>query len=190
MGAIGLLMRLQRSLSRMSRSHRSVHNSWQSDREGRAAAGLALDRNVTTHHLTEAFADREPKAGATVFARRGCVSLRELLKQLALLLRRHPDAGVGNRDRNPVAAVFLALPRVYANGAALGEFVGVAHQIEQGLPQPHRVGMQRLNCAIAVDSDPIAVLGCQRFDGPNDLVDHRWKRKGSENQLHPPRLDL
>ena len=38
------------------------------DRERRAATRLALDRNVAAHHLAEAFADREAKAGATVFA--------------------------------------------------------------------------------------------------------------------------
>ena len=33
-------------------------------------AGLALDRDVAAHHLAEASADREPEAGAAVFARR------------------------------------------------------------------------------------------------------------------------
>ena len=48
---------------------RTFHNPRQPDREGRPAAGLALDRDVAAHHLTEAFADREAKAGAAVFAR-------------------------------------------------------------------------------------------------------------------------
>jgi hypothetical protein len=48
----------------------SLHNSKKADREGRAAAHLALDRNVASHHLTEAAADSETKARATVFARR------------------------------------------------------------------------------------------------------------------------
>jgi hypothetical protein len=97
-------------LSCMSRSsHRSVHNSGQPDREGRAATGLTLDRDVAAHHLTEAFADRQTKARASVFARRGGGSLGKLLEQLAHLLRRHSDAGVGNRDRDPVAVVLLPL---------------------------------------------------------------------------------
>jgi CRISPR associated protein Cas1 len=56
-------MRFQRCLSCMSRSNRwSVHNSRQPDRERGSAAGLALDGNVTAHHLTEAPADGEAKA--------------------------------------------------------------------------------------------------------------------------------
>ena len=40
--------------------------------------------------------------------------LGELLEQLAHLLRRHADAGVGDRERDPVAAVLLSLARVDA----------------------------------------------------------------------------
>ena len=47
----------------------NFHNSRQPDRKGRAAAGLALDRDVAAHHLTEAPADHETKAGPPVFAR-------------------------------------------------------------------------------------------------------------------------
>ena len=107
---VEFLMRFQRCFSRMSRrSHRSVHNSRQPDREGRSATRLALDCDVAAHHLAEALADRESKAGATVFARRRCVGLRKLLKQLTYLLRRHSNARVGDRDGNPVAAIFPVL---------------------------------------------------------------------------------
>src|SRR3974390_1258450 len=85
------------SLCGRTGSHRFLDNSRQPDREGRAAAWLALNRDVAAHHLTEAFADREPKPGAAVFARRRCVGLRELLKQLTYLFRRHSNARVGNR---------------------------------------------------------------------------------------------
>jgi hypothetical protein len=44
----------------------NFHNSWQPDREDRAAAHLALDRDVAAHHLAETLADREPEAGAAV----------------------------------------------------------------------------------------------------------------------------
>src|SRR3974377_536553 len=44
------------------------------------AARLALDRNVAAHHLAEAFADREPKTGAAVFAGGGSIGLGELLE--------------------------------------------------------------------------------------------------------------
>jgi hypothetical protein len=46
------------------------NNPWQADRKGRAATGLALNRDVAAHHLTEAPADGEAKAGAAVTAAR------------------------------------------------------------------------------------------------------------------------
>src|SRR5437899_2334435 len=82
-------------------------NSRQSDRESGATARLAFHRDVAAHHLAEAFTDREPQAGATVLARRGGRSLGEFLEQLTHLLRRHADASVGHRDRDPVAAILL-----------------------------------------------------------------------------------
>src|SRR6516164_1467964 len=107
-----------------------LDNYRQTDRKRRAAAGLALDGYVATHHLTEAFADRESKPRAAVFARCRCIGLRELLEQPALLLRRHADAGIGNGERDPVALVFLPLPHIDGDAAALGKFVGVAQKVQ------------------------------------------------------------
>src|SRR6202047_2701409 len=47
---------------------RSVHNPWQPDRKGRSATNLALDRDIASHHLTEASAYGEGEAGARIFA--------------------------------------------------------------------------------------------------------------------------
>src|SRR6516165_3961575 len=101
----------------------AINNSRQPDRKRRAAAGFALDRDIAAHHLAEPLADREPKPGAAVFARRGCVGLRELLKQLAHLLRRHADAGIGNLDDDAIAAILLPMPRFDGDAAALGKLV-------------------------------------------------------------------
>ena len=76
--------------------------------------------------MAEAPADGEPKAGATVFAGRRGVRLREFLEQLAHLLRRHANAGVGDPDGDPVAAVLLPLSRVDGDCAMVGELVGIA----------------------------------------------------------------
>src|SRR6516165_6441910 len=119
-------MIFRRYLSRVSQIgsdfFRSIHNPRQPDRKRRAAAGLALDHDVAAHHLTEAPADGEPKPGAAVFARRRGVGLRELLKQLGYLLRRHSNSRVGDRDGNPIAAIFLSLARIDRDGAALRKF--------------------------------------------------------------------
>jgi hypothetical protein len=120
-------MRFQRCLSCVSRSsHWSLHNSRKPDREGRSATRLALDRDVPAHHLTEAPADGEAKARAPVFARRGRGSLGKFLEQLAHLLRRHADAGVGDRHDDPIAAILLSLVSRDGDSAILGELVCVA----------------------------------------------------------------
>src|ERR1700730_6785315 len=89
----------------------SFHSSRQPNRESRAAAGLALHRDVAAHHLAEAFADREAKARATIFARRSRGSLGKLLERLAHLLRCYADAGVSHREPDAVATVLLSLVR-------------------------------------------------------------------------------
>jgi hypothetical protein len=71
-----LLVAFECSLRRIGRigSHhflRSIHNSRQPDREGRAVARLTFDHDVSTHHLAEPSADHETEAGAAVLARRG-----------------------------------------------------------------------------------------------------------------------
>src|ERR1700730_15950129 len=101
----------------------SFHNPRQADGEGRAAAGLALDRDVAAHHLTKAPADGEAKARATVFARRSGGSLGKLLEQLSHLIRRHADAGVRNRECDPIPAVLLCLVSGDGDNALLGELV-------------------------------------------------------------------
>src|SRR5262249_38167980 len=56
------------------------HNLRHSDCKGGTTTGLALDRDVATHHLTEAPADHETKAGAAVLARGGGGGLGKLLE--------------------------------------------------------------------------------------------------------------
>jgi hypothetical protein len=65
----------------------SLHNPRHVDCKGRTTTGLALDGNITAHHLTKAAADHETKAGAPIFT--GCSGrgLGKLLEQPAHLLR-------------------------------------------------------------------------------------------------------
>src|ERR1700730_17316395 len=153
----------------------NFHNPWQPDRKGRSATNLALDRDIASHHLTEASAYGEAEAGAAIFARRGGIGLGKILEQLTHLFRRHADAGILYRERNPIAAVLLSMMSIDRNGATLGKLVSVDHEIKQRLPQPHLVGTHRLDLAVAMDGDLIAVLGCQRLDGLDDLSDYRRK---------------
>jgi hypothetical protein len=86
----------------------------------------------------------------------------------------------------PIAAVLLFFARIDGDGAAVGELVSVAQEIQQRLPQPHLVGMQRPDRSVTMDRDLVGVLCGQRFDGLDNIVDQRRKSEGFEMKLHPP----
>src|SRR3984893_15502345 len=92
----------------------------------------------------------------------------------------------------PVSATAMVLPppRMNRDGAALRELIRIAHEIEQRLPQPHRVGMQRPDRPIAEDHELVAILRRQRLDCLDHALDERRKREIFELQLHPTGLDL
>jgi hypothetical protein len=90
--------------------------------------------------------------------------LGKLLEQLAHLLRRHTDAGIGYCHRDPVTAVLLSLMSGDGDSAFLGELVGVAQQVQKRLPQAHLIGVQRPDGSVAIDPYLIGVLSRQRFD--------------------------
>src|SRR5262245_45288206 len=102
--------------------------------------------------------DGKSKARAAVLAYRGRGGLGELLEQLAHLLWRHAEASVGDREGDPVAAVLRSLPSDDGDGALLSELVGVAHEVQQRLPQPHLVGMHHPDRGVAMDRDLVAIL--------------------------------
>ena len=80
------------------------------------------------------------------------------MEQPAYLLRRHADTSVADRDGHPVAGTFLPLSCVDGDGAVVGELVGVAHEVQQRLPQSHLVGMQRLDRGVTMEHNLIGVL--------------------------------
>jgi hypothetical protein len=98
---------------------------------------------MSPHHAAEMPADGEAKPGAAVFARCPRRGLRELLEQLAHLLRRHADARIGHRERDPVATAVMPLASGDGDSAFLGELVGVTRQVEQGLPEAGLVCVHR-----------------------------------------------
>jgi hypothetical protein len=57
------------------------------------------------------------------------------------------------RECDPVPAVLLFLVGSNSHGALFGELVGVAHEVQQRLPQPHLVGMQHPDRSVAMDRD-------------------------------------
>src|SRR6202011_5118736 len=80
--------------------------------------------------------------------------------------------------------------RVDCDGAALGELVSVAQQVEQCLPDPCLVGLHDSDFWLAVDHQPVVVLGCQSFDGFDGVVDQRSDSELLDMDLHLASLDL
>src|SRR5262245_47171751 len=82
-----------------------VRAARQTHGKDRSFARLARHGHVATHHARELAREgkAEPRA-AEALSGRG-IGLAELLEQLSLLLRSHANAGVSDRELNPVATV-------------------------------------------------------------------------------------
>ena len=105
--------------------------------EGRALPGRAVQRDAAAHALDDAPRDREAEPGAAEFARHAAVGLLEFLEHARLRFGRNADAGVAHRELDFVRrGARLDDDR---NAARLGEFHGVAGEIEQHLTQPRRI---------------------------------------------------
>ena len=157
--------------------------------EGAADARRALHRDVAAHQAAQAPADREPEAGAAVFARGRAVGLAELLEQPGHLLLAHADAGIGHHEGEEAVVVLLALD-VQADLALVGELAGVAQQIEHHLADPGHVRAHAPDVVRAADREPVAVLLRERRCGHRQLVDQRLHVDVLEMQLEAPRFDL
>jgi hypothetical protein len=111
----------------------------QAHRKDRALARLARHCHVAAHHARELARDGEPEASSAEALRRRCIGLHEFLEQFAVLFGGHPDAGVSDSEIDSVATVSQHPARTQCHLTLLGEFAGIAEQIEQNLSQPHRV---------------------------------------------------
>src|SRR5215471_7563882 len=97
----------------------------QPHREHRALARLARHRHVAAHHARELAGDSKPEPRAAEAPRGRGIGLAELLEQLGLLLRSHANAGVSDRELNPVATVGDPA-RPQPDLTFLGELAGIA----------------------------------------------------------------
>jgi hypothetical protein len=71
----------------------------------------------------------------------------------------------------------LSLTRLDADGAAVGELVRVAHEVQQCLAQAHLIGLHRSDSGVALNRNFVGVFGRQRFDRLDDIGDKRRKRE-------------
>src|SRR5271165_2525598 len=110
-------------------------------REPAALAEAAFDTNLAAHQLEQLFRDGKTKPCAAEPARDRPVSLAEFSEQLLLHLRRHADAGIGHREPHPrePAAARRTHPDLDGNAALVGEFDGIADEVEEDLAQPGRI---------------------------------------------------
>ena len=90
---------------------------------------------------------------------------------------------------DPVAAV--AHPaRPQLDLALLRELAGIAQQIEQDLPQPHRVDGQSAEVLLRVDDQAVLVLLGELARGADHLFDQRCELHGLRIELKFPGFDL
>ena len=99
--------------------------AWQTHREHRALARFARHCHVASHHARELAREgkAEPRA-AEALSGRG-IGLAKFLEQLCLLLWSHANAGVSDRELNPVATVGNPA-RPQPDLTFLGELAGIA----------------------------------------------------------------
>ncbi len=103
-------------------------------------AELALNPNVSLHHLNQPLCNAQAESRASVLARRRSVDLRERLEDDVELVR--GDANAGVRDREQVSAGVIA-PAVKLHAehdlAALRELDRIPDEIDEDLTQSRRI---------------------------------------------------
>ncbi len=160
--------------------------------ERAALAENALHRDLTAHQLDELPADRQAQSGAAEAPGGRTVGLGKRPEQLADLLRRHADPGVGDLDLQPQPVGLVADRREpHDDLAGLGELEGVADQVDQHLGQPQRIADQgprdrRIGGEHHLDRLLALLLADQR----GDVLQHVVETEGRRLDRQPSGLDL
>ena len=108
-----------------------------------AFAQHAVQMQLAAHQLNQALADGHAQAGAAKAPGGGRLGLGEAAENARLVFRRDADAGVGHRHFQPdLGRRLLHHRQRHRDGALLGEFDGVAAQVDEHLLQAHGVAKQ------------------------------------------------
>src|SRR5213080_2934804 len=78
-----------------------------SDGEARSATQFAFDGDIAAHHATKILTERETKACPAIFAGGRRLGLIEVLEELPQIVRAYSNAGVADRDSDPVFRIAL-----------------------------------------------------------------------------------
>src|SRR5262249_28514172 len=136
----------------------------------RALARLARHRHVAAHHARELAREGKAKPrAAEALGSRG-IGLAELLEELGLLLGGHANAGVSDRELDPVATVGDPA-RPQPDLAFLGELAGIAEEIEQDLPQTQGIEGGGAEVLLRFDQQTVFVLLSELTRSADPLVD-------------------
>jgi hypothetical protein len=112
-----------------------------------------------------------PEPDPPVAPRGQGIGLGAFLEQLRLLIGREPDAGIGDRELDPVTSVRNP-ERPQRDLALLGELAGVAQEVEQDLPKLVRwlARLDQVECSVDGAGGEIAPDTTQRLMTGRRLV--------------------
>ncbi len=111
-------------------------------------------------------------------------------KQPLQLVRRHADPSVGYLERDPVLIGFSGSCDVQRDAAVLGEFRGVAEQIEEALAQLHDVRVHTANIWRDLQRQAVVPLRDQRLDRGTGVSDQRSDVDVLGEHVHAVGFDL
>ena len=138
--------------------------------KGRPLPSFACHSHVAAHHTCELARNGQTETCPAVLPSGRGIRLGEFFEQLRLLLRRHSDAGVRNRELYPRPLVDHFADK-QCHLTLLCEFASIAQEVEQDLSQPHGVDGERTKALLAFDHEAVVILlgkGPRRVD---DLID-------------------
>ena len=104
--------------------------------KGAAGAERAFHPHVPAHQRGQLPADGQPQSGSAILAGIGAVGLFKRVENLTHLVRRNPDAGIGDTEMQSKGTICSILRSRYdldGHTAPGGELDGIAHQVEQNL---------------------------------------------------------
>src|SRR5262249_5040986 len=102
-------------------------------------------------HLTKLARDRQAESGAAILPCGRGINLRKFLEQMGHLLRRHANASVNHRDLDKLPPLMQGRRDLQLDVTRLSKLAGIAQEMQNNLPQPHRIGFDRSKIRWAFD---------------------------------------
>ena len=174
-----------RLLLRRARQDAAISDR-QAEREAGTRTRLALQRDIAAQEPREPPADRQPEPRAAILPGAAAVHLAEFLEHQLQLIQGNADAGVRDRDGD----VLVAAPHIDGDRARLGEFGGVAQEIDQDLAQLVLVAEQGRQSPLDLLDQLHAPAPDHRLDGAQALVEERLEHELERPHVHASGLDL